>query len=145
MNSVCSPQRLLAIDPGSDKCGIAVYDEQKGVMRQAIVSVDNLIEKVETWYQEYGSPTIIVGNRTASKQVLAMLAGFISENKIAPIVMVEEHKTTEEARRRYWQAHPPAGWRRLIPQGLLFPPCAIDDFAAIILAERYFQQCVKKL
>lgn len=136
-------QRVLAIDPGRDKCGIAVYDEQHGVMRQAIVSVDNLIGNVDAWCQEFGCSTIVVGNKTACKQVLKMLACFVTEKKTDSIVTVEEHKTTEEARCRYWQANPPTGWRRLIPQGLLFPPCAIDDFAAIILAERYFQQCVK--
>ena len=138
-------QRLLALDPGRDKCGIAVYDEQHGVMRQAIVSVDDLVENVDALCQEFDCSTIVVGNKTACKKVLKMLACFVTENKIDSIVMVDEHKSTEEARRLYWQANPPAGWRRLIPQGLLFPPCAIDDFAAIILAERYFQQCAKKL
>ena len=138
-------QRILAIDPGREKCGIAVCDEQLGVIRQAIVSVDNLIGNVDAWCRDFGCSTIVVGNKTACKLVLGMLAHFVTENTENCIVTVEEHKTTEEARRRYWQANPPAGFRRLIPQGLLVPPCAIDDFAAIILAERYFQQCVKKL
>lgn len=134
-------QRILAIDPGRDKCGVVVYDQEQGVLRQAVVGVDQLSEVVEKWSREYFCPTIVVGNKTAGRQMADKLAPQI----FSSIVMVDEHKSTEEARRRYWQAHPPAGWRRLIPQGLLFPPCAIDDFAAIILAERYFQQCVKKL
>ena len=34
-------QRVLAIDPGREKCGIAVYDQQQGVMKQAIVTAEN--------------------------------------------------------------------------------------------------------
>ena len=139
------PERVLAIDPGRDKCGIALVDRTQGVLQQSVVSARQLIHSVEQWSKQFSCSVVIVGNKTASKQVLERLALLQLENKVESIITVEEHKSTEEARRRYWQTHPPAGWRRLIPQGLLFPPCAIDDFAAIILAERYFQQCVKKL
>jgi hypothetical protein len=32
--------------------------------------------------------------------------------------------------------HPPRGWRRFVPRGMLLPPRPIDDFAALLIAER---------
>ena len=137
------PERVLAIDPGRDKCGIAVVDRTQGVLQRSIVSVRQLMHNVEQWSKHFSCPVVIVGNKTASKQVLDSLAMLQIENKVESIVTVDEHNSTQEARGRYWQANPPRGWRKLLPRGLLIPPCAIDDFAAIILAERYFQQGVK--
>ena len=135
-----SKQRVLAIDPGRNKCGIAVYDQQQGVRRQAIVTVDNLTATVEAWSLEYACSVVVIGNKTASKQIIQILERLVTENIIESIVTVNEHKSTEEARLRYWKTHPPRGWRKIIPIGLLSPPCAIDDFAAIILGERYFSK-----
>ncbi len=53
-----------------------------------------------------------------------------------PIELVDERETTLLARKRYFQAHPPRGWRRLVPRGMLLPPRPIDDFAALLIAER---------
>ncbi|HKM17981.1 MAG TPA: pre-16S rRNA-processing nuclease YqgF, partial [Limnochordia bacterium] len=33
--------------------------------------------------------------------------------------------------------HPPRGWRRLLPVSLQTPPVPIDDYVAVILAQRY--------
>ena len=140
-----SSERVLAIDPGREKCGMAVVDRTHGVLRQAIVRAMELNVVAENWIKEHDCSLIVVGNKTASKQALESLATLLAENKIEAIVKVEEHKSTEQARLRYWRVNPPQGWRRIIPLGLLTPPCAIDDFAAIILAERYFVQNVKNL
>ena len=131
-------QRVLAIDPGREKCGIAVYDQQQGVMKQAIVTAENLIATIAVWSRENTCSMVVIGNKTASKQIIQRLERLVTENIIESIVTVDEHKSTEEARRRYWLVHPPSGWQKFIPIGLLTPPCAIDDFAAIILGERYF-------
>lgn len=133
-------QRVLAIDPGRNKCGIAVYDQQQGVMKQAIVTVENLIVTVEAWSREHVCSVVVIGDKTASKQIIQGLERLVTENIIESIVSVNEHKSSEEARLRYWLMHPPSGWRKFIPIGLLSPPCAIDDFAAIILGERYFSK-----
>ena len=139
------PERVLAIDPGRDKCGIAVVDRTLGVLQRSIVSARQLMHSVEQWSKQFSCPVVIVGNKTACQQVLDSLAMLQIENKVGSIVTVDEHNSTQEARGRYWQANPPRGWRKLLPIGLLPPPCAIDDIAAIILAERYFDQNAKNL
>jgi len=46
-------------------------------------------------------------------------------------------ETTIRARARYFAANPPRGWRRIVPRGMLLPPRPIDDFAAVLIAERF--------
>jgi hypothetical protein len=56
-----------------------------------------------------------------------------------PIVAISETNSTLEARELFWQQHPPSGWRRWLPRSLQTPPCAIDDFAAVVIARRFIQ------
>ena len=130
--------RVLAVDPGREKCGIAVLDRQCGVMRQAVVESSRLLPFAEAVIREFECRTIVLGDGTATAQIKNELSLLLTENIVDQIVVVGERNSTREARLRYWLAHPPSGWRKFIPAGLLSPPCAIDDFAAIILGERYF-------
>ena len=76
----------------------------------------------------------MLGNRTAASLARERLraAGVTREPEL-----VDEHHSSEEGRRRYFQANPPKGWRRLLPIGLQTPPKPYDDYVAILLAERY--------
>jgi hypothetical protein len=53
------------------------------------------------------------------------------------IVLVDEKGTSLLARERYLKENPPAGWRRLLPSGMQIPKEPYDDYAALLLAERY--------
>ena len=130
--------RVLAVDPGREKCGVALVDRQHGALRQAVVESARLLQFAEAVSREFDCRTIVLGDGTATAQTKKELSLLLTENIIDQIVVVGERNSTQEARRRYWMAHPPRGWRKIIPLGLLTPPCAIDDFAAIILGERYF-------
>ncbi|HET6918215.1 MAG TPA: hypothetical protein VFI46_01990 [Jiangellaceae bacterium] len=121
---------VLAIDPGRDKCGVAVA-EAGGVRDRAVVVPQALADLVRAWYGRHGVTDIVIGNRTASSQVAEMLRGIVP----LPVRTVEEAGTTLRARARYFDEHPPEGWRRLIPRGLLTPPEPYDDYAAVLLAE----------
>jgi hypothetical protein len=121
---------VLAIDPGRDKCGAAVA-EAAGVRDRAVVPPQALPELVRTWYSRHGVTEIVIGNRTASTDVARMLRGVVP----LPVKAVEEAGTTLRARARYFDEHPPRGWRRLIPKGLLTPPEPYDDYVAVLLAE----------
>ena len=86
---------VLAVDPGREKCGVAVLAADGTVLLQEVVPTAQL---------------------------------------------VDEYRTTDEAKAAYWTAHPPRGWRRLIPRGMLVPPVPVDDFVAVILAQRYLTE-----
>ena len=128
---------ILAIDPGREKCGLAVLNHEKGVLWQNVVGVSELFPASLQVTRQYGIWTVVLGNQTFSDEVRRMLQPLLDQQLVQEIIFVDEHGSTETARARYWQAFPPSGWRRFIPRGLLVPPCAIDDFAAIILGERF--------
>ena len=131
-------ERVLAVDPGREKCGVAVVDRKCGVLQQAVVECEKLLVFVETVIREHECRTVVLGDGTATTETKKELSMLLGQNIVDQIVIVDERNSTREARRRYWLAYPPSGWRKFIPVGLLTPPCAIDDFAAIILGERYF-------
>lgn len=132
--------RIVAIDPGTEKCGIAVVDRNVGVLKQQVAPTRQLVTEVAKLLTLYNCRLIVVGNQTFSAAVRSLLQPLLDQNKADDVVLIDEKGSTDSARSRYWQAFPPHGWRRFLPLGLLVPPCAVDDFAAIILGERYFKK-----
>ncbi|HEY3415680.1 MAG TPA: pre-16S rRNA-processing nuclease YqgF [Armatimonadota bacterium] len=125
---------LLAIDPGRGKCGLAVVTFKRDVLDREIVQLDALPLRVSYFVGKYGVETIVLGDRTGAKDVRNMLR---ASGWQLDIVFVDEHRTSELGRRRYLQAHPGKGWKRLLPIGLREPDRPYDDYVAVILAERY--------
>ena len=128
---------ILAIDPGREKCGAAVLDQEKTVLWHGVVATAELLPVSRELTKQYGLRTVILGNQTYSGEIRGTLQSLLDSQLVSEIIFVDERGSTESARSRYWQALPPSGWRRFLPRGLLIPPCAIDDFAAIILGERF--------
>ena len=122
---------VLAIDPGRDKCGIAVLSPQGDILLHEIVPTGALETRVSELAAEY-APRIIMGDGTTSAATKARI-----EAQVGAVTLVDEYRTTEEGRRRYWAENPPRGWRRLVPRGLLTPTVPVDDFAAVALARRF--------
>ena len=133
-------QRVLAVDPGREKCGVAIVDSQQGVLWRQVVDAASLKGTAADLLDRFGYRVVVLGDQTASGNVRLQLQPLLDQALVDEIILIDEHGSTEEARTRYWQEVPPTGWRRLLPRGLLSPPCAVDDFAAIILAERYFKK-----
>lgn len=123
---------VIAIDPGRDKCGVAILSED-GSFVQAVIKTDDLCTWVNDSRKKHSDAPVIIGNGTGSQAAYERLR---AECGAEPL-FVEEYKTTEEARRRYWQENPPAGWRRLMPTSMQVPPVPVDGYVAVILAERY--------
>ena len=122
---------VLAIDPGRDKCGIAVLSPQGDILLHEIVPTGALETRVSELAAEY-APRIIMGDGTTSAATKARI-----EAQVGAVTLVDEYRTTEEGRRLYWAENPPSGWRRLMPRGLLTPTVPVDDFAAVALARRF--------
>ncbi len=123
---------VLGIDPGTRKCGYALVVRALEVpLELGIVPTDALGERVRDLAERYAIRAIALGGGTNTRPVRDILTSLG-----APITIVDERETTLLARRRYFAAHPPRGWRRLVPRGMLLPPRPIDDFAAVLIAER---------
>lgn len=125
---------VLAIDPGREKCGVAVLASDGGVLVQRVVMTAELDATVGTLIRAY-EPNVIMGNGTTSADAKKRV-----EALGVPVTLVDEYRTTDAAKCAYWKAHPPRGWRRLVPRGMLVPPVPVDDFVAVILAQRFLEK-----
>jgi len=126
-------QAVLAIDPGSDKCGLAIVGPS-GVHLKEVVKRVRIVERVGELLAQHEVRTLVLGDATGARPLRRDL--FRAYPKV-PIELVSERGSTLEARQRYFDAHPPRGWRRLIPRTMQLPSEPFDDFVAVILAERF--------
>jgi RNase H-fold protein (predicted Holliday junction resolvase) len=132
---------VLAVDPGFKKNGLAL------VRREATGSTTLLWRRIATREEVAEAITeaaaispyeiMVVGNGTRSKETVDLLR---AEFPSASILLVDETNTSQAAREKYWEHHPRPWWRRLLPSSLQVPPVEIDDFAALVLAERVLNE-----
>ena len=127
--------RLVAIDPGSKKCGLVLTDPDEAIVLDGrVVSVEAVLEVILHWHKESPLDGIYLGNGTTSNHWHKLLPSFL------PIELVEERGSTIRARERYWQLWPPRSWRRWVPKGLLMPSQPLDAVAALVLLEDHLGQ-----
>ena len=131
---------IIAVDPGREKCGIAVVHKEKGVLTQQVINTAVLNSVVQKFITDYHTSTVVIGDRTSSQEAKEKLEQIIIEAQPLVVIFVDEHKSTDQARQRYWADNPPRGLMRLIPVTMQVPPKPVDDYVAVILAERYFKQ-----
>jgi RNase H-fold protein (predicted Holliday junction resolvase) len=126
---------LLGVDPGTRKCGYAVI-ERIGAQPLAlgIVPLDEFAARLATLRADFGIDMVAIGHGTNAAVVSAIVrdAGLT-------FALVDERETSLRARARFFVDHPPRGWRRIVPRGMLLPDRPIDDYAALLIAERYLQ------
>jgi len=128
---------IIAIDPGTKKCGYAVVESNKNVLRREVIPIEELMIHVKENVDTYNIERFIVGNGTNCKEIEKKLKKHFLQLEI---VFIEENFSTLEARKKYFKAYPPKGIFKLIPLSLRVPPCHYDDFVAVLLAEKYFSQ-----
>lgn len=126
---------ILAIDPGREKTGIAIL-KNSDVLEYKIINSEELVQIIKSLLEKYIIKTIVMGNGTSSKKKYDLLKReFIDRD----IVLINEYRTTDEARKLYFQENPPKGWKKLIPLGMQVPPVPVDDYAAIVIGRKYLK------
>ena len=125
---------VAAVDPGREKCGVAVVDEDGSVLEQAVVATARLADELTARAIKFRPELILLGNGTTSHAAEEKIRAALPD---IPVAIVDEYRTTDDAKVAYWKAHPPTGWRRFLPTGMQVPPEPVDDFVAVILAQRY--------
>jgi RNase H-fold protein (predicted Holliday junction resolvase) len=131
--STSTPSPVLAIDPGQAKSGLAVVAPDGSCLHREIVAPSEMRRRVEALLPRYGFGVIVLGDRTSSAGAAVALAGLEG----VTVALVDEHRSTEEARRLYLAGNPARGLGRLLPRGLRTPPGPVDDYAAWVLGRRY--------
>ena len=149
MNQRKPPKEIIvAVDPGRDKCGLAVVTSDLELVLKEIVSRNEAVHKVLRLAGIYEAHKVVIGDRTGSREFAseiknARLRHSTSSDKQQQlpleIIFIDEHKSSVEGRRRYLLAHPLRGLGSLIPISLRTPDKPFDDYVAVILAERFFQ------
>ncbi len=127
---------IVAIDPGNAKCGLVFLAENgERVVERSVVPTTQLVSSLSTLLKRHPAiTTIVMGSGTGSGSLAKAIRSALPEIKL---LKVDEVGTSLLARERYWQENPPQGWRKILPRTLLTPSVPIDDYAALLLAERY--------
>jgi RNase H-fold protein (predicted Holliday junction resolvase) len=126
---------VLGLDPGTRKCGYAVVDGIGAApLTLGIAPVEALAERLREILSQTPVGVAAIGRGTNAAAVAAVVQALGLR-----VELVDERETTLQARARFFRDHPPRGWRRLIPAGMLLPDRPIDDYAALLIAERYLK------
>lgn len=68
--------KIVAVDPGRDKCGVAVLDGQGEIILHEIIAAETLAEAVRELWQREQPNRLVIGDGTTSRQAIARLKKF---------------------------------------------------------------------
>ncbi len=123
---------FMGIDPGRDKCGVAVLTSKGEIKFQRVVATEELDSVIKNLAAEFQIESVILGDGTTHKAAAQKVSAAGLTFKL-----VDEKHTTEEARREYWKKNPPQGWRKFLPTSMQVPPEPVDAIVAEILVKRF--------
>lgn len=133
---------LLALDPGRDKVGTAVLSFNKEEKEKTIVKIDELLDHLAEIFNKYQIAEIVIGNGTGAEDLKKMISGSYDDLKIR---FVEEEYTTEEAQARYLKEKPMSNYEKLLRKMVSWKvKKPLDDYAALIIGEKYLESISKK-
>lgn len=127
----------LGIDPGRSKTGLALVDAEGRILQLHIAQTSAFAEELRSFVGSRPLAQIVMGNGTNNKAIGKVVREVFPH---APLALVGEAHSTEEARSLYWQVNTPTGWRRLVPLGLLVPPEPLDAYAAVVQVRRWLKK-----
>jgi RNase H-fold protein (predicted Holliday junction resolvase) len=131
------PRTVLAIDPGTRKCGIAVVaaGSPPAILYRIVVEPGAVPGAIGRLLGEYPVDALLIGDATAARATANCLKSVLPES--LPVHFIPEAFSSVKARQRWCRENPPrALWERLFP-GFRTPTEACDDYAAVILAEQF--------
>jgi RNase H-fold protein (predicted Holliday junction resolvase) len=132
------PLIILAIDPGTAKCGLAVVEKTADeilVRYRAILPPAEVAAKTAELVALHALTLVVVGDATNSKAIVPKIRDALPFG--VSVETVSEAYTSQRARERYLRENSPTGWHRFLPLGLRVPDAPYDDYVAVILAEDY--------
>jgi RNase H-fold protein (predicted Holliday junction resolvase) len=124
---------LLAIDPGRDKCGLAVLTSDGGVVQKLTVKIDEVADKIARFIDAYDPISVCIGDGTGSGNIRKLISGLYK----GTVSTVPERGTTLEARELAWKDSPPKGLWKLVPHIFWPTPPNLDAWAAVVIGRRF--------
>ena len=94
---------IMAVDPGTKKCGLAVLDYALNILDKKIVNVEMLKYELISFAAKYAVSRVVIGEGTGSKKIKQEL----SQMELPfDIVFIPEKFTTLDAKKRYYKDNP---------------------------------------
>ena len=87
---------LAAVDPGREKCGIAVLDVHGVVLFQKVIETLNLAREINDKHSRYAFAVLVLGNGTTSKEAKERIEEAVPGLRV---VLVDEYRTGRHVRR----------------------------------------------
>ncbi len=126
---------ILGLDPGTRKCGYAVVTGVDAPpLALGIIPIETLLERLREVVAATPVALAAIGRGTNA----SVVADAVRSLGVT-VELVDERETSLLARARFFEDHPPRGWRRIVPRGMLLPDRPIDDYAALLIAERFLK------
>ena len=130
--------RILALDPGTVRCGVAISDSNETLAfpREALATNEHLERAIAQLVDEefvemivVGRPVSLAGNDTASTTLAEEIFARVEAAVTVPVVQWDERLTTSQAQRSMREAgvSSKAGRSR------------IDSAAAVVLLQHYIE------
>ena len=133
--------KFIAVDPGQDKCGIALMDESGIVYEKSVVPVNNLALEIQRILEiEPQIYIIALGDGTGYKEIQKNLRERCPGLRV---VVVEESGSTLRARRLFLRDRRVKWHKRFFPFSLFFPVSPVDEYAAVVIGEKYIESKTK--
>lgn len=128
---------ILAVDPGKDKCGLAVLDPSGYLLEKRVFSRQEISSLIPAYLAKYGVSSLVVGQSSSGKEIEKELSKLELRTNL---FFASEKYTSLEARKRYWEENKPNGLWRFVPASLRVPPEPVDDYAAVIIGLRFLNK-----
>lgn len=134
---------IFAIDPGSEKTGTALVNEDGTLFKKKIIPTDTLEDMVGRIMSVYNPRAVVIGNGTHHQELKQRVEqALLKSGSSLKVSLVNEKYTTEMGKRLYWKENRPHGWNRLLPAGMRTIPVPVDDYVAWIIG-CIFLGCIK--
>jgi len=131
---------VIAVDPGTQKCGVALLQGPDEIIRREIAARGDAFERVMQLRREYPDAAVVIGGSTQGPkflQELAQKAGIEAE-------LIDETFSTMDARELFWRENRPGCLWGIFPASFRPLPRPIDDYAAVIIGRRFLASAEKK-
>ncbi len=135
---------ILSLDPGRDKVGAAVLSQNAEEKEKTIIKREEIVKHLTEVFDKYDINIIVFGSGTGSEELIEEIKENIDiEDK--KIKMIDEQYTTEEAQARYLAEKPMSRYEKFLRKFINWKVNKpLDDYAALIIAEKYLKKLDKK-
>jgi RNase H-fold protein (predicted Holliday junction resolvase) len=135
---------ILSLDPGRDKVGTAVLSRDGEEKEKTIIKKEDLVKHLTEVFNKYDINIIVLGNGTGAEELIEEIKGNI-EIEGKELKLIDEQYTTEEAQARYLAEKPMSRYEKLLRKFINWKVNKpLDDYAALIIAEKYLKKLDKK-